>query len=164
MGENFDPYIKIAEKLEQELCTSDETSIPAEPITAYLLMRCTQCAELGALIMQPNKTLKKCFAYVHDYVYKQSAAKLKRQHGWLNDQEVYDIAEAYFRLDDAEIERQKSEANRKTDEIRERGFSKVVALPRAADDHKGKAAAEEQLSFMEVIGNAAEAGAEKAAA
>lgn len=163
--ENIDIYAAIADKLENELKEIDEAMIPAEPITKYLLMCCTQKQEFGDLIMQPHKSLRKCFEYVKNYVYNISADKVRAQNGWLNDQEVYDAAEEYFRIDDAEIERQKAEEQKRKDEAQKQREeqAKIQAARSAAEKEKLKAEQEGQLSFMEVFDHVKEEQTEKAA-
>lgn len=65
--------------------------------------------EMAAAIMQEHKTMDKCWAYISG----QARKKIKGSSGYLPDQDVYDMAVAYFMRDDAKEERKKAEDEKK---------------------------------------------------
>lgn len=72
---------------------------------------------LAECIVLEHKSLAKCISYIN----QEARKKLGGKNGGLPDQDVYDMAVAYFRLDDAEEERIKAEvAAKRAEEAKER--------------------------------------------
>jgi len=105
---------KAIKKITDNMQDCEEKRIPAEPIARYLKEKCKQDKEFCALVVQEHKTLEKCF----DFVFEQAKNHLNNGGGWIEDNDVYMMAEDYFNLDDAEIERQKAEEEAKREEAR----------------------------------------------
>lgn len=80
------------EKLKKELKENSSNVVPAQQITDYLIKKCKEDKDFSEKVLDENKNLKDCF----DFIYKQVKEKLNNKNGWIDDQEVYDIAEEYF--------------------------------------------------------------------
>ena len=121
-----------------------EQRIPAEPIMRYLTGKCGEGDEFCALVIQEHKTLEKCF----NFVYEQARKHLNNaSNGWIEDNDVYMMAEDYFSLDDAEIERQKAEEEAKLAE--ERAKRDEEYKQRIADRANTLEKKEDQLSLFD---------------
>ena len=122
-------------KLEAELETAKSTLLPVFPIVRYLKNKCLADTTFASLVMDENKTLKKCFDYVTGEVKKA----LNSQNGWLDDEEVYAYAETYYMTSEEEFERL---ANEKAEE--EKKEREAVAKKRKELEEKRKKAAEDK--------------------
>ena len=98
-------------KLEREANSSGGQNVPAIPIYNHLKKLCESRIGFADMVLQEHKTLIKCFTYVYEQV-KNTLAK-GSQNAWVADDVVYKLAEDYYCLDDAEIERQKAEEKKK---------------------------------------------------
>lgn len=94
---------KAIEKLTVELSKEHNRAVPSIPILNYLIAQVEENEELASRITLENKTIKECFEYVLQEVRKL----LDGKNGWLDDQEVYDLAINYFISDDIEIKKPK---------------------------------------------------------
>jgi len=70
-------------------------TVPSIPIANYLINKCKEDEKLAYRVSLKSKSLKECF----DYVYQEVKKKLKEVSGWINDSDVYEMAETYFNLD-----------------------------------------------------------------
>jgi len=136
------------EKIAASMETITEKRVPAEPIARYLTKKCGEDGEFAALVMQEHKTMEKCFAFV----YEQSCNHLNKQSGWIDDNDVYMMAEDYFNLDDAEIERKKAEDEAKRQEERRKSEQEFQQKAAAAKAGKAKNSdpGQQQLSLFDV--------------
>lgn len=102
---------QAAAKLQKELKTVKQPYME-KPIVEYLCGHLDDA--LATNIIIDHKSLKKCI----DYITAVARKRLKSKSGALPDQEVFDMAVAYFNRDDAEEERKKkaADANRKIGE------------------------------------------------
>lgn len=116
------------DKLRRELAAGKDNRVPAEPITNHLIELCGKDQAFGQLVEQGHKSLKKCC----DYVYEQARSRIHGGSGWLEDDAVYKMAEEYYRLNDAEIERKKAEERKAAEEAR----AKAAAERKAAAPKK----------------------------
>lgn len=80
------------EKLKQELAANENNQVPAGPIVDYLIKAVKLSDELAIAIKQEDKTLEKCF----DHVLEKVKEKLNSRSGYVQDQEVYDMACSYY--------------------------------------------------------------------
>lgn len=80
------------EKLKRELKENPSDKVPGAQITDYLIQRCQDDEDFSEKVLDENKNLKGCF----DFVYKKVKEKLESKSGWIDDQEVYNMAEEYF--------------------------------------------------------------------
>lgn len=86
-----------------------------KPIVDYLEANLDEM--LAEQIVLEHKALKKCIEYIR----AEARKKLNGNNGYLPDQEVYDMAVAYFQVDDAEEERIKAEvAAKRAEEAKQR--------------------------------------------
>ena len=108
-----------------------EKRVPAAPIAKFLLSRLENDEELAAFVNQDHKTLQKCFDFVHE----QALKHLDKKNGWIDDDEVYQMAVDYYFADDAELERQKAEkaAQDKIESDKRMEESRVRAAERTAE-------------------------------
>ena len=105
---------EAAIKLEVELETAKTNMIPVFPIVRYLKNKCIFDDNFAELVNNKAKTLKKCFEYVTSEIKKCSGDRL-----WLDDNEVYAIAETYYMTDEAVFEKiaaEKAAAEKKRQE------------------------------------------------
>lgn len=89
--------------LKEELDKTKNKAVPAEPIVNHLIKKAENDPEFAKRILLDNKSLEECF----EYVYQEVRKKLNGVSGWIADEEVYEIAETYYILDDVEIEKPK---------------------------------------------------------
>lgn len=139
-----DAIIKINESMKN----LEEKRVPAEPIVKYLIGRLENDEILAAQIMQEHKTVQKCF----DFVYKQAHKHLDGKSGWIDDDEVFQMAVDYFQMDDAELEREKAIEEAKRAEERKRQQEEAQRL---RDQRKAEAdvvAAQKTLDKKQVQG------------
>ena len=106
------------EKLKRELKQNANDAVPAQQITDYLIQKCKDDKDFSEKILDENKNLKGCF----DFVYKKVKEKLNSRNGWIDDQEVYDMAEEYFTGEKVKRVKttNKSEESEKNNEIDEK--------------------------------------------
>lgn len=135
-------------KLEIQLENQKSHMLPVFPIVRYLKNKCLADADFASKVNDEKKTLEKCFRFVTDEVRKA----LGGSNGWLDDNEVYALAETYFLTDEAIFE--KMEQERKEAEKRRQ---EEVAKKRKEQEEKRKAAVkksknkpEEKKSQVEV--------------
>lgn len=127
-----------AEKLQRELAAIHKPCIPIDPIVAHLTSLCREDAVFEQKVLQDHKTLQKCY----DYVREQVRQRLNGCDGYLEDDAVYKMAEDYYRLDDAEIERKKAEEAKKAAEAR----AKAEAERKAKKEAEKKQAKKEKTN------------------
>ena len=118
-------------KLEVQLETQKSYMLPVFPIVRYLKNKCLADADFASKVNDEKKTLEKCFRFVAEEVRKA----LCGSNGWLDDNEVYALAETYFLTDEAVFE--KMEQERKEAEKRRQ---EAVAKKRKEQEEKRKAA------------------------
>ena len=118
-------------KLEVQLETQKSYMLPVFPIVRYLKNKCLADADFASKVNDEKKTLEKCFRFVAEEVRKA----LCGSNGWLDDNEVYALAETYFLTDEAVFE--KMEQERKEAEKRRQ---EEVAKKRKEQEEKRKAA------------------------
>lgn len=118
-------------KLEVQLETQKSYMLPVFPIVRYLKNKCLADADFASKVNDEKKTLEKCFRFVAEEVRKP----LCGSNGWLDDNEVYALAETYFLTDEAVFE--KMEQERKEAEKRRQ---EEVAKKRKEQEEKRKAA------------------------
>lgn len=94
-------FNKAVDMLEKELEKKHSPYVPAIPIINYLISKCKDDAEFAKRVTLENKTLEECLEYVLQEVKK----KLNNKSGWIDDQEVYDMAVTYYVSDDIKIEK-----------------------------------------------------------
>jgi hypothetical protein len=124
--EKQEPQTETAEeKLKNEAGTAKNDTVPTQPISKHLIAKCKEDAEFAKLVLQPHKTLEKCFNHVES----EARKKLNNRTGWIDDNEVYAWAEDYYRLDDAELERIKAENKKKEEEKRKKEAEKAKSAP-----------------------------------
>ena len=136
-----------SEKLQQELAGTNYPRIPIEPIVTHLIGLCGEDEAFGQKVLRDHKTLKKCCDYVHEQIRK----KITNGICYLEDNVVYKMAEDYYRLDDAEIERKKAEEAKKAAEARAKAESERKAKKEAEKKQAKKEKAnddEEQISLF----------------
>lgn len=100
-------------KLEVQLETQKSYMLPVFPIVRYLKNKCLADADFASKVNDEKKTLEKCFRFVAEEVRKA----LCGSNGWLDDNEVYALAETYFLTDEAvfeKMEQERKEAEKKT--------------------------------------------------
>ena len=119
-------------KLEVQLENQKSYMLPVFPIVRYLKNKCLADADFGSKVSNEKKTLEKCFRFVMEGIQKA----LVGSNGWLDDNEVYALAETYFLIDEAVFE--KMEQERKEAEKRRQ---EEVAKKRKEQEEKRTAAA-----------------------
>ena len=87
--------------LNEELEKKHSPMVPAVPIINYLISKCENNEEFAKRIDLENKSIKECFKYVLQEVKK----KLNNKNGWIDDPEVYGMAEYYYLSDENLIEK-----------------------------------------------------------
>lgn len=85
--------------LNGELEKEHSSMVPAIPIINYLISKCENDEEFAERIVLENKRIKECFEYVLQEVRK----KLNNKNGWIDDPEVYAMAETYYLSDDENL-------------------------------------------------------------
>ena len=104
-------------KLEVQLETQKSYMLPVFPIVRYLKNKCLADADFASKVNDEKKTLEKCFRFVAEEVRKA----LCGSNGWLDDNEVYALAETYFLTDEAVFEKmeleRKEAAKRRQEEV-----------------------------------------------
>lgn len=118
-------------KLEVQLETQKSYMLPVFPIVRYLKNKCLADTDFASKVNDEKKTLEKCFRFVAEEVRKAFCGS----NGWLDDNEVYALAETYFLTDEAIFE--KMEQERKEAEKRRQ---EEVAKKRKEQEEKRKAA------------------------
>lgn len=118
-------------KLEVQLETQKSYMLPVFPIVRYLKNKCLADTDFASKVNDEKKTLEKCFRFVAEEVRKA----LCGSNGWLDDNEVYALAETYFLTDEAVFE--KMEQERKEAEKRRQ---EEVAKKRKEQEEKRKTA------------------------
>lgn len=118
-------------KLEVQLETQKSYMLPVFPIVRYLKNKCLADADFASKVNDEKKTPEKCFRFVAEEVRKA----LCGSNGWLDDNEVYALAETYFLTDEVVFE--KMEQERKEAEKRRQ---EEVAKKRKEQEEKRKAA------------------------
>lgn len=127
-------------KLEVQLENQKSHILPVFPIVRYLKNKCLAAADFSSKVNDEKKTLEKCFRFVTDEVRKA----LGGSNGWLDDNEVYALAETYFLTDEAVFE--KMEQERKEAEKRRQ---EEVAKKRKEHEEKRKAVAKKSKNKSE---------------
>ena len=100
------------ERLKREIKDAKNKQVPTVPIANRLNALCETDPTFAAQIVLPHKSLEKCFSYVEE----QARKKIGGGRGWIDDEEVYQMATDYYNLDDAEDERIKEEERKKREE------------------------------------------------
>ena len=133
----------------------DFVSFLISPIAEYLLDRLNDGnEELAAQVNSEHKTLQKCI----DFVAEQCQKQLDGKPGQIADAEVYQMAMDYFAIDDAELERQKAEAEVKRQEQRK---EQEAANQRLMEERKAKAEADKAEKAAQKKVEATKKAAEK---
>lgn len=101
---------KAKQKLEEEVKKAKDNEF-AEPIIKHLLKRCEEDPGMAEDIVQEHKTWLKCFAHIRTEARKRAEGNCAA----VRDDQVYEWAENYFRLDDKALE-EKKEKERKEQE------------------------------------------------
>ncbi len=127
-------------KLEVQLETQKSYMLPVFPIVRYLKNKCLADADFASKVNDEKKTLEKCFRFVAEEVRKA----LCGSNGWLDDNEVYALAETYFLTDEAVFE--KMEQERKEAEKRRQ---EEVVKKRKEQEEKRKAAMKKSKAKLE---------------
>lgn len=89
----------ITQKLENELNEIKNNFVPINPIKDYLLKACQDNDYLTDMLLTPNHTLISCAKYVEQEVRKA----LNNQNGYLDDAEVYGMAEDFYYLNGDDV-------------------------------------------------------------
>lgn len=97
---------KAIDILKGELEKEHSPMVPGVPIINYLIDKCEKDENFADRITLENKNLKECLEYVLQEVKK----KLNGKNGYIPDQEVYNIAETYYLLDEVKIEKPETKA------------------------------------------------------
>ena len=100
------------ERINREVKDAKNKHVPTVPIAKRLITLIETDTALGDQILLPHKSLEKCFKYVEE----QASKKCTSGRGWIDDDEVYQMAVDYYNLDDAEAERKKEEEHKKREE------------------------------------------------
>ena len=135
---NHDAIKKINESMDG----LKENRVPAVPIAKYLTGRLEDDENLAAQVIQDHKTLQKCF----DFVYEQVRKHLDSKNGWIDDDEVYQMAVDYFQADDAELERKKAEQTAIKEAERKRQSEENRRL---SEERKAKAESEKAQKALD---------------
>lgn len=117
------------EKLKRELESEDKSNVPAEPIVKYLISKCENDSIFAERVKLKNKNLEECF----NYVYQEVKKKLNGGSGWVDDNEVYKMAETYFILDKVDIEaKQPPRPKKEVSEVKkeEKKVKKITPKPK----------------------------------
>lgn len=135
-------------KLEAQLERAKSTLLPVFPIVRYLKNKCTADDAFAAFVNDEKKTLDKCFNYIEGEVKKA----LNGKNGWLDDNEVYAYAEAYYMTDEAVFE--KLAAEKEEEEKKRR--ADVEKRRKEQEDKRKKAVMEKKKHAAEVKTTAVE--------
>ena len=100
-------------KLEKEREKAKEKGF-VEPITEYLIKRCTEDSGFAEDVMQSHKTWGKCFNYIYGKAKKRATGSCAA----VRDDVVFEWAEDYYRKDDKEEEAKAAEKRAKAAEER----------------------------------------------
>lgn len=84
--------MSVASKLKEELLKNKSNMMPSKEIVNYLINASVINEELKTAVMSEDKTLEECLKHVEKEVKK----KLNNRSGYVNDQEVYNIAASYY--------------------------------------------------------------------
>lgn len=143
------------EKLKRESKEVKNKRVPAEPIVKYLINKCEADPKFSERIKIENKNLKRCFDYVFDEVKK----KLEGVNGWVADDEVYQMAETYWRLNITElkdIEIKKTSTKNKKEEpkiIKNENKEKKLSKNKLNEKEEVKAILDnQQVSIFDMMG------------
>lgn len=90
---------KAKEKLKKEIQGNKDVRVPAEPIVKHLISKCEEDKKFAERVELKDKSLKGCF----DYVFNEVKKKLNGVNGWIDDNEVYKMAETYWLLNITEL-------------------------------------------------------------
>lgn len=137
------------DKLRQEMAAGKDNRVPVEPITTHLIELCEKDEAFSQQVQQAHKSLKKCC----EYIYSQAKSRIQGSSGWMDDSTVYGMAEDYYRLDDAEIERKKAEERKAAEEARakaatERKAAASKKVPEKPAPPKKEKGVPDQLSLF----------------
>jgi len=136
-------YGTAQEKLDAERKKHSDTS--AGRILDYLAKRAEEDPGMAEDILQPQKTYTACWSYIMD----QARKKLNNRNGAIEDEQVFEWAEDYYRLDDKALaEKEKKEAKKPKAEAKPKAAAKAVK-PAA----KKVAAAPAPSKVMEAVKN-----------
>lgn len=97
---------KAIDILKGELEKEHSPMVPTVPIINYLIDKCEKDENFADRITLENKNLKECLEYVLQEVKK----KLNGKNGYIPDQEVYNMVETYYLLDEVKIEKPETKA------------------------------------------------------
>lgn len=92
------------DKLKKELEDTKDKQF-AKPIIEYLIKRCEEDPSMAEDVDQEHKTWGKCFSYIYDKAKKEAGGKNQCA---IHHKTVFEWAEDYYHLDDAELEKQKA--------------------------------------------------------
>lgn len=140
-------YLSSIEKIERELDESKVNNVPAAPIAKHLISKCEVDSSLSSRVLLKDKSLKDCL----NYVYQEVKKIINGACGWIDDPEVYKIAEDYFILDNIKIETKISEGikkkeNFKNDDIKELVNTKELIDTKPKNDNiKNKITKEKEI-------------------
>lgn len=107
-------------------------------VTEHLISVCEANEEFAGMVALPHKTISNCYEYIADQVYKKGFVETKISGKGCchvcgcDHTEAYALAEDYYRLDDAEIERKKAEERKAAEDAR----AKAAAERKAAASKK----------------------------
>lgn len=126
---------KAINLLNDELKKEHSEMVPAVPIINYLISKCENSEEFAERIVLENKSLKECFEYVLQEVKK----KLNNKNGWIDDPEVYGMAEHYYLSDE--------------EGLIEKPEPRIIDIPKTNTNNKTvvkKAPEKDQLSLFDM--------------
>ncbi len=92
------------EKLTKELESAKDKQF-AKPIIEYLIKRCEEDTSMAEDVSQEHKSWEKCYRYIYSQARKVAGGKNQCA---IYHETVFEWAEDYYRLDDAELEKQKA--------------------------------------------------------
>ena len=115
-------YATAEEKIREEMWVLKDRDF-ADILSQHLLHKCEE-ESFSSLVLQKHKTLYKCLNYVMEQAYHIAEKKHEAmdEEAWEKDQnvglaifevQVYQWAEEYYALDDAEAEAKKKEEEKK---------------------------------------------------
>lgn len=141
-------YATAAQKLKNEFKESKDKRVPGEHILKHLISRCKEDEEFSRRINLEEKTLKGCF----DYVFNEVKKKLNGSSGWVEDNEVYSMAETYWLLNMTELKdiETKYEDGKKTDTAKVK--AEDAALKEDTKQTTKDILINEQLSILDIVG------------
>ena len=146
-------YATAAEKLKNEFKESKDKRVPGEHILKHLLTKCKEDEEFSRRINLEEKTLKGCF----DYVFNEVKKKLNGSSGWVEDNEVYRMAETYWLLNMTELKdiETKYEDDKKSNTTKVKKDKEKVEDAALKEDTKQTTKdilINEQLSILDIVG------------